>query len=76
VDNTTRIQIGIFNLQGLQYSISSLIFLIYWTYFDSTTGQSIGNKLLNIKTTTLDSKSLPTLKHALIEVLVNLFYSL
>src|SRR5215218_2911890 len=36
-------------------------------YFEFTTGQSIGKKLLNIKTTTLDGKSLPTLKHALIE---------
>lgn len=41
--------------------------MIYWTYFESTTGQSIGKKLLNIKTTALDGKSLPTLKHALIE---------
>src|SRR5215212_8998029 len=58
IDNTTQIQTGIFNLQGLQYFISSLIFLLYWTYFESTTGQSIGKKLLNIKTTTLDGKSL------------------
>ena len=67
IDSNTQIQTGIFNLQGLQYFISSLIFLIYWTYFESTTGQSIGKKLLNIKTTTLDGKSSPTLKHALIE---------
>lgn len=67
MNNTTQIQTGIFNLQGLQYIISSLIFLTYWTYFESTTGQSIGKKLLNIKTTTLDGESLPTLKYALIE---------
>ena len=67
IDSTRQIQTGIFNLQGLQYFISSLVFLIYWTYFESTTGQSIGKKLLNIKTTTLDGKSSPTLKHALIE---------
>ncbi len=67
IDSTTQIQTGIFNLQGLQYFISSLVFLTYWTYFESTTGQSIGKKLLNIKTTTLDGKSSPTLKHALIE---------
>jgi uncharacterized RDD family membrane protein YckC len=67
VNNATQIQTGFFNLQGLQYFISSLIFLIYWTYFESRTGQSIGKKLLNIKTTNLDGKSLPTLKHVLIE---------
>jgi len=68
-DDATQIDMGVFSLQGLQlqYFISSLIFLSYWTYFESTTGQSIGKKLLNIKTTTLDSKSLPTIKNALIE---------
>lgn len=35
------------------YAISSLVFFAYWTYFESTTGQSIGKKLLKIKTTDL-----------------------
>ena len=33
--------------------MQSLIFFAYWTYFESTTGQSIGKKLLKIKTTGL-----------------------
>ena len=68
-DDATQIDMGVFSLQGLQlqYFISSLIFLAYWTYFESTTGQSIGKKLLYIKTTTLDGKSLPTIKNSLIE---------
>jgi uncharacterized RDD family membrane protein YckC len=37
----------------LPYIISSLGFLAYWTYFESTTGQSIGKRLLKIKTSNL-----------------------
>jgi uncharacterized RDD family membrane protein YckC len=35
------------------YIISSLGFLAYWTYFESTSGQSIGKRILKIKTTDL-----------------------
>ena len=39
------------NVQPLHYIISSLAFFGYWTYFESTTsGQSIGKRLLKIKT--------------------------
>jgi uncharacterized RDD family membrane protein YckC len=38
---------------GLKYAVQSLLFFAYWTYFESTTGQSIGKKLLKIKTTDL-----------------------
>ena len=31
----------------------SLLFFVYWLYFESTSGQSIGKKLLKIKTTDL-----------------------
>ena len=48
-------QIGI-----ISYLISSFIFLAYWTYFESTTGQSIGKKLLKIKTTDLSGKKADT----------------
>jgi uncharacterized RDD family membrane protein YckC len=50
----------------LPYIISSLGFLAYWTYFESTTGQSIGKRLLKIKTTDLDGRKIDT-KSAVIE---------
>ncbi|MGC1131173.1 MAG: RDD family protein [Nitrososphaeraceae archaeon] len=37
-------------LQPLHYLISSSVFFLYWTYFESTTGQSIGKKVMNLKT--------------------------
>ena len=48
------------------YIISSLVFMAYWTYFESTTGQSIGKKLLHLKTTDLAGKSIDV-KTAVIE---------
>lgn len=50
----------------LSYIISSLGFLAYWTYFESTTGQSIGKRLLKIKTTDLGGRKIDT-KSAIIE---------
>jgi len=44
----------------ISYFISSFIFIAYWTYFESTTGQSIGKKLLKIKTTDLSGKKADT----------------
>jgi uncharacterized RDD family membrane protein YckC len=38
------------NVQPSHYIISSLAFFGYWTYFESTSGQSIGKRLLKIKT--------------------------
>jgi uncharacterized RDD family membrane protein YckC len=38
------------NVQPLHYVISSLAFFGYWTYFEFTSGQSIGKRLLKIKT--------------------------
>ena len=52
--------------QWPSYIISSLVFMAYWTYFESTTGQSIGKKLLHLKTTDLAGKSIDV-KTALIE---------
>ena len=50
----------------LPYIISSLGFLAYWTYFESTTGQSIGKRLLKIKTTDMTGRKIDT-KGAIIE---------
>jgi uncharacterized RDD family membrane protein YckC len=38
-------------LAGARFAIQSLLFFAYWIYFESKTGQSIGKRLLNIKTT-------------------------
>jgi uncharacterized RDD family membrane protein YckC len=38
------------NVQPSHYIISSLVFFGYWTYFEFTSGQSIGKRLLKIKT--------------------------
>jgi uncharacterized RDD family membrane protein YckC len=40
-------------LGAVKYAVQSLLFFAYWLYFESTTGQSIGKKLLKIKTTDL-----------------------
>lgn len=40
-------------LGAVRYAVESLIFFAYWTYFESKTGQSIGKKLLKVKTTDL-----------------------
>ena len=40
--------------QPYHYLISSIVFFLYWTYFESTTGQSIGKRVMNIKTTALN----------------------
>lgn len=42
----------------LPYLISSLVFMAYWMYFECTTGQSIGKKLLHLSTTDLEGKSI------------------
>jgi len=40
-------------LGAVRFAVQSLLFFAYWLYFESTTGQSIGKKLLKIKTTDL-----------------------
>ncbi len=40
-------------LGAVRFAVQSLLFFAYWIYFESTTGQSIGKKLLKIKTTDL-----------------------
>ena len=41
-------------LQPFHYLISSVVFFLYWTYFESTTGQSIGKRVMNLRTTNLN----------------------
>lgn len=40
-------------LSAVRFAVQSLMFFAYWTYFESNTGQSIGKRLLKIKTTDL-----------------------
>ena len=40
--------------QPFHYLISSLIIFLYWTYFESTSGQSLGKRVMNLKTTNLN----------------------
>jgi uncharacterized RDD family membrane protein YckC len=44
-------------LGAIRFAVESLLFFAYWTYFESTSGQSIGKKLLKIKTTDLAGKA-------------------
>lgn len=53
-------------LGAVKYAVQSLLFFGYWLYFESTTGQSIGKKLLKIKTTNLLG-NLPSKKSAAIQ---------
>jgi uncharacterized RDD family membrane protein YckC len=46
------------NLGPFNYLISSLVFTAYWTYFESTSGQSIGKRLLHLKTTDLQGRDI------------------
>lgn len=43
-------------LGTLKWAVQSALFLGYWSYFESKTGQSIGKKLLKIKSTDLVGK--------------------
>jgi len=53
------------NFEPFHYLLSSLAFFGYWTYFEHTSGQSIGKRLLNIKTTDMSGKSVDTKSAAL-----------
>ncbi len=53
------------NLGPFNYIISSLILTAYWTYFESTSGQSIGKKLLHLKITDLQGKNIEATTAAL-----------
>ena len=54
------------NLEPFHYLLSNLAFFGYWTYFEHTSGQSIGKRLLNIKTTDMSGSRVDT-KTAAIE---------
>jgi uncharacterized RDD family membrane protein YckC len=51
---------------AIGYVIRSLIFLAYWSYFESTTGQSIGKRILRLKTVGMIGE-IVNIRNALIE---------
>jgi hypothetical protein len=63
---STNTNMAFRNAGPFNYIISSLVFMAYWTYFESTSGQSIGKKLLHLKTTGLGGKNIDP-KTAVIE---------
>jgi uncharacterized RDD family membrane protein YckC len=54
------------SVQPLHYIISSAAFFGYWTYFECTSGQSIGKRVLKIKTVDLSGNRIDV-KNAAIE---------
>jgi len=40
------------------YVISSIVFMAYWIYFESTSGQSIGKRVMHLRTTDLNGNTL------------------
>ena len=64
--DNTNMNMAYRSVGPFNYIISSLVFMAYWTYFESTTGQSIGKKLLHLKTTDLEGKTIDV-KTAVIE---------
>ena len=54
-------------LGAVRFALQSLLFLAYWTYFESSNrGQSIGKKLLKIKTTDL-AGNVPDIRNVAIQ---------
>ncbi len=56
---------NMFWIENSQYIPTSVIFFIYWAVLESKTGQTIGKKILNLKSTDMYGKT-PSLKGILI----------
>jgi uncharacterized RDD family membrane protein YckC len=55
-DNSNGIAVVHRNFGSFHYLLSSSAFFAYWTYFEHTSGQSIGKRLLKIKSTDVSGK--------------------
>jgi uncharacterized RDD family membrane protein YckC len=55
-DNSNGIAVVHRNFGSFHYLLSSTAFFAYWTYFEHTSGQSIGKRLLKIKSTDVSGK--------------------
>ncbi|KEQ57322.1 RDD domain-containing protein [Marine Group I thaumarchaeote SCGC AAA799-E16] len=56
---------NMFWAENSQYIPTSVIFFVYWTVLEYKTGQTIGKKILNLKSTNMHGKA-PSLKGILI----------
>lgn len=57
-DNSNDIAVVHRNFGSSHYLLSSTVFFAYWTYFEHTSGQSIGKRLLKIKSTDVSGKGI------------------
>ncbi|MCS4537408.1 MAG: RDD family protein [Thaumarchaeota archaeon] len=57
---------------GSVLQVRSLVFLAYWTYFESTSGQSLGKKVMNLKVVDMNG-NVPTLAKAFLQALGKAF---
>ena len=55
-DNSNGIAVVHRNFGSFHYLLSSTAFFAYWTYFEHTSGQSIGKRILKIKSTDVSGK--------------------
>jgi uncharacterized RDD family membrane protein YckC len=55
-----------YGIGSIGFFVRSLIFLAYWTYFESQSGQSIGKRILHLKTVSILGETIDV-KEALIE---------
>lgn len=54
-----------FLIENIEYIPTSILFFIYWTVLEYKTGQTIGKKILNLKTTNINGEK-PDLKGIMI----------
>ena len=54
-----------FWIENVQYIPTSILFFIYWTILEFKTGQTIGKKMFNLKTTDIHG-DMPSLKGVMI----------
>jgi len=64
---------GGFWAENIQYVPTSILFFVYWTILEYKTGQTIGKKILNLKTTNMQGGK-PKLKGVMISSLGKAFF--
>jgi len=73
VFGTIEINKEVFWAENMQYIPTSILFFAYWTILEFTTGQTIGKKILNLKTTNMQGGK-PKLKGVIISSLGKSFF--
>lgn len=59
--------------ENMQYVPTSILFFVYWTVLEYKTGQTIGKKILNLKTTNMQGGK-PKLKDVMISCVGKAFF--